>query len=382
MKIILKAFLILVVPLTIWAQKEESKTTTQGLMDRIFSNLAKLTKYSISEEEFQKKENEEIIKTTLKDTSESVQTAIKQHDLKKPLMQISGEVLSTQFRDAERAFNTGHKAYSRWMVNSSLSICMSCHTQVPKINQPFDSLFDMNNFKDKFDQAELRFVLRNYDKALPMYNGLINEYPGNKISVDKLETALKRKIAIFARIKRSPAEAIASLEKDYANKNIPPYLHKNIESWLALFRMWSKEKDPNISKATDKEILTFVEKQMKKQTWDKFQESSNPRAVSYLRVSGVLYDYLYSHPKTKIIPEILYYLAICDRELNNNFFYSLAELYLKECVMKYPTTRIAKKCFIQYEEIITSSFTGSAGTDIPEDVKQELKNMSEKIYKK
>ncbi len=367
------------IPVILWAQIEGGKTSVQGLMDRIFSNLARITKYSLSEDEFKKKEHEAEIKQLLKDTTQSVKTATQQHELKNPIMKISGEVLATQFADAENAFNSGHKSYARWMVNSSLSICMSCHAQVSKANQPFDDLFRQNNFKEKYDQAELRFVLRNYDKALPMYTELIDNFPTNKLPVEKLETSLKRKVAIFARIKRDPAVAIQALEKDLKNKNIPKYLHKNIESWIALFNEWKKEKDVDVTKLTDSEILKFIEKQMKKDVWDKLQESESPRSVTYLRVSGVLYDYMATHPITKITPEILYYLAICDHELNNNFFYSLAELYLKECVIKYPTSKIAKKCFLKYEDIITSSFTGSAGTDIPDDVQRELKTMSDKI---
>lgn len=379
MKRLTLGIVAIAIPVTLWAQTDSGKTTVQGLMDRIFSNLAQITKYSLSDDEFKKKENDAEIKKLLKDTTQSVKTVTKQHDLKNPIMKISGDVLTAQFSDAESAFNSGHKSYARWMINSSLSICMSCHAQVPKTNQPFDTLFEQNTFKEKFDQAELRFVLRNYDKALPMYTDLINNFPANKLPVEKLETAIKRKVAIFARIRRNPSEAIQALEKDLANKNIPKYLNKNIESWITLFHEWKNHKDINVAKATDAEILKFVEKEMKKDVWDKFQESENPRVVTYLRVSGILYDYMTTHPVTQITPEILYYLAICDRELNNNFFYSLAELYLKECVLKYPTTRIAKKCFLKYEDIITSSFTGSAGTDIPEDVQDELRLMSDKI---
>jgi hypothetical protein len=195
-----------------------------------------------------------------------------------------------------------------------------------------------------------------------------------------METAFKRKVAIFARVKRKPKAAIESLSGDLKNKQLPEYMKKNLESWIAIFRMWDKEKKTiNPMKATDQEILSFVDKAMKKGLWEKMQDSENPKMVTYLRVSGVLYDYFQKNPKTKIAPNILYWLAVADKNLNNNFFYSLAELYLKECMIHYPTTAIAKKCFMEYEDIIKTSFSGSAGMDIPGDVKKELKNFSERV---
>jgi hypothetical protein len=192
------------------------------------------------------------------------------------------------------------------------------------------------------------------------------------LTLAQLETAFQRKVAIFARVKRDPAAGIVSLMADDKNKGIPEFLRKNIKAWVALFKEWKREPSMKISKLTDESVLKFAREKLKPGLWDKMVDAENPRTVSYLRVSGVLFEYLSLHPSTKAAGEILYWLAICDRGLNNNFFYSLADLYLRDCMTNFSSDPIAKKCFKEYEEYTISSYSGSSGVNLPATVSQEI----------
>ena len=108
-------------------------------------------------------------------------------------------------------------------------------------------------------------------------------------------------------------------------------------------------------------------------------DAIDPSLVNYLRVSGILNEYLLTHPNTKVEPEILYWLAICDRSISNNFFFSLADMYLKECITRYPSAPIAKKCFTEYETQTTLGYTGSSGIHVPPEVKAELKRLKDLV---
>ena len=78
-------------------------------------------------------------------------------------------------------------------------------------------------------------------------------------------------------------------------------------------------------------------------------------------------------PTSSSIPEVLYWLAVVDREMTNSIFYSFADLYLKECMLKFPESGTAMKCYKEYESEMIFGYTGSAGTNIPREVLEDLK---------
>ncbi len=67
------------------------------------------------------------------------------------------------------------------------------------------------------------------------------------------------------------------------------------------------------------------------------------------------------------------------KSLNGISFLSLHESYYKSCIHKGPRTKSAKKCFKKYENSVTLSFSGSSGTRIPADIKNELQRLRDEI---
>ena len=230
-------------------------------------------------------------------------------------------------------------------------------------------------FSSIFDQAEFLFATRAFDQAFALYNQVIDGYPANKLKLEDVETSLDRQLAYFSRIKRNPSEAIAQIKIHQKNKELPGFLKANLKTWIAQFENWEKQITLDPKTATDKEIVAFAKKNIEPKWTSSAMQASNPELVPYLRVSGILYEYLQLHPKSPIVPDILYWLAICDRTINDSFFYSLADMYLKECVIKFPTAPVAQSCFKEYEMETIANYTGSAGTFLPAEVRTELNQM-------
>jgi hypothetical protein len=132
---------------------------------------------------------------------------------------------------------------------------------------------------------------------------------------------------------------------------------------------------------SETDLKKYVTSSLKTELWDKMIGANNPRVMTYLKISGLLYEYLEHHPDTALMPEILFWLARCDRALNNNFFYSLADMYLKECVLKYPKHPIALNCFHEYEDSVTLGYTGSSGVHMPSDVLGDLNKMKREMQR-
>ncbi|MDO9181111.1 MAG: hypothetical protein Q7U04_01820, partial [Bacteriovorax sp.] len=58
--------------------------------------------------------------------------------------------------------------------------------------------------------------------------------------------------------------------------------------------------------------------------------------------------------------------------MGQTYFFSLGDLYLKDCIRKYPASPYAKKCYQEYSDSIEAGYSGSSGTDIPASERREL----------
>lgn len=203
---------------------------------------------------------------------------------------------------------------------------------------------------------------------------IIKNYPSNGVKIDQVETSIRRKLAYFVRIKQDPEAGIKSLKMNGLNKNLPLVIRKNINDWISQLKSWKKVTTPSVETATEEEVRKFVNQLMGPDLNGK-SGFTHERLISYLRVSGFLYTYLGKHKQTEFTGEVLYWLALCDRHLSNDLFYSLSDIYLKDCVRDFSKSPIARKCFDEYKEGVVFSYTGSAGTSIPPEVSAELKEL-------
>ncbi len=360
----------------VWAEEPapSSKTlgTTKELMGKFLSHMQALKGYIVSEDQFIDKKNFGEIDSHLKELSSLSKKAAHDPRLQLPGYRVSRQVLENHIEETERVFRLGNKHYARWMLGSTLSICMSCHTQIPTVSRSLKDFESLETFSTPFDQAEFLFATRAFDQAKPFYEKIIQNYPEDKVNSEQAETALERMITYYARIRRNPEAAVLALEQYQRNTKLPPFLKEDMKIWLRSFKDWNKEPVLNPSSATDSEIIEFASKNLDPKVSGYIMAADNPRAALYLKVSGILYEYLQQHPDSKATPSMLYWLAICDKGLNNNFFYSLGDVYLRECIIRFPQTPTARTCYDEYESETVLSYSGSSGTHLPEDVKIDL----------
>lgn len=347
---------------------EKNKQQIRSLMHQFWGHFEGLRKYTDNIEEFKDKNNEAAILQHLKEMNRLTKRAKHQSLLNSPNFSFSRKVLENHIGEIETVFKSGNKEYARWMLNSTTSICMSCHTQYPTMTSLPDTGTGSN-----FSDAEFLFATRRYESAAQVYRKLISDFPANGMKTNDLETSIRRLVAFHARITRTPKEGVEELKKILNNKNLPEFLKRDTSAWIALFEKWKIESDVDPKTVSPEALTTWVEKQFEKTLWDRMVPASDPRTVTYLRVSGILYEYLQLHPRSEITPKILYWLAKCEYRLSSNFFYSLGDQYLRECVQSYSKDPIAKKCFFEYEDNVIMSYTGSRGTYLPPETAQELK---------
>lgn len=355
---------------------------TKALMAQYLMHLTSLKRYLISDEKFSDPKNAKEIETNLKEFARLAKSAAHDPTLNQENFKFSRQVLEQSIVESERAFRLGRKSYARWQLNSAVNVCMSCHTQLPSSNRVFTNFKDPSIFTSKFDRAEFLFATRVFDRSMDLYDESIKGFPDNQISIFQIETALERQVAYFTRIIRNPAAGILKLKEHQKNKLLPEFLQNNIKVWMAQLSVEEKQTPFDPRSATDKQIIEYAAKNIESDSKQNTFDATNPRLVTYLVVSGMLFEFLEKHPQSAVTPQVLYWLAMCERSIENNFFFSLSDLYLRECVTKYPADPIAKKCYNQYELEITLGYTGSGGTRVPLEVKQDLEALKQLVDSK
>lgn len=345
---------------------------TKVIMAQFLQQLEALKKYMVSEAKFSDPKNTIEISEHLKKFSEISNSVMHDPQLQTASFKLSRDVLVQHIHETEKVYREGNKSYARWMLNSTVHVCMSCHTQTPAADRRSLLTKDSKNYFSQFEQAEFLFASRKFSEASRIYDSIIRGMV--KGENPEVEKSLQRQVAYYARVKRNPAEAVKVFKSYVKLKNLSEYMRRDLLNWISQFEKWQNDNTFNLATATNDSIIQFAKTNLEANNKLKI-DSINPNLVNYLRVSGVLYEFLQAHPDSKVTPQILYWLAVCDRSIERNVFFSLADMYLRECMIKYPADPIAKKCYTEYEKETVLGYSGSRGVDVPFSVRQELKSL-------
>lgn len=362
--------------------KVQNTELVKSMMGEFLDHVISLKKFLVSDEEFLDPDNSQTISKHLNGLSQAVKSS--EHDpmLNQGNYKFTRKVLEEHVLETERVFRLGNKSYARWMMNSTLGICMGCHTQVPTTERRFAVFVKPDYFTDEADRADFLFATKNFEGARQIYKKLVKNYPANHVSTDNLEKSVRREFLYQLRIQRDYASAYNSLTEFQKNLELPEFLRRYLSDWEHQLSEWKKSGGPDISKLKENDLILFAKQNVSLEKAPKKIESSDPMFISNLIVSGVLFEYLQRNPQSKVTPEVFYWLAVIDRQLSQSMFYSLADMYLKECMLKYPEHSIATKCYDEYEAEVLYRYSGSSGVHVPQEVLSELKNLKKYVDKK
>jgi hypothetical protein len=133
--------------------KVPEQLSTKEIMHQFLAQLVALKKFLVSEDKFTDPKNTLEISRRLKEFAEVAKKT--QHDpmLNQENFKFSRHVFEEHIMDTERVFRLGNKAYARWQLNSTISLCMSCHSQMPAANRTFEEFHSLKIFSSEFDQV-------------------------------------------------------------------------------------------------------------------------------------------------------------------------------------------------------------------------------------
>lgn len=263
-------------------------------------------------------------------------------------------------------------------INQIQNYCLACHSQL-KEDDHFIDIQDKKMFKDLFKYADHLFLTRRFELAQNTYKNaikkLIEENPNSILNNIEIINSLRKILSIEIRTYENLLPAIDFLEKYNSSnqKNFSPNINQVIKKWInELISL----KDI-VQKNKNKEIQNFIESVLIPEL-DKVDDAVNEMLVLYS--TGKLTREILAEKNTSLHPKLLYFLAMAELHLEQNYFKSNSIQYLRICIENYPKNEFQISCFNELKNYFFQSNGVNNIQSLPVEVKLELSRL-EKVMK-
>jgi hypothetical protein len=352
-------------------------------MNKAFNALTELIPYFKNEEAFKEKNNEKIISENLKSLSDSFKSAGHDVLIKQDLFAPSYKLIMENVHDSHQDFLRNKKDYSLRLLRETISSCLDCHSRLPEsVTSSFQNgelSINQKNLKTPYDLGVTFMIIRRYVDAKEQFLRSFQDAVIKKDSAAMMGP-IKHIMSVELKIKKNP-QALEVLLHDLTKKrNLPIEIQNELLSFMKRLETWKKESALTSPLKNDKDIQAFISRKL---TPLKKKNSFNDAfKVDLLLASGVLSNYFFDNPETPMAAELSLWLGWIEKRLKKEDFISSGDLFLKQCIRKYPRSRTAKECLQEYKESVEFDFTGSSGTSLPAEIEKELKELQKLIRTK
>lgn len=334
-----------------------------------------LSPYLNDKVEFQEKKNEVLIQKELEKIA-TLAKGLKGHQrMKTPAMGLTIDELSLQLDEVSTHFKKNHKDLSHWQLTSALGLCLSCHSQKPGHKIELTNK-EMEAFpKDGLSRADLFFILRDFKNARAEYKKVLFETPADSAEMNRLYKSFNRLVFMSLRFDNDFNQLDLLFKQAAKAENLPSSFRDQVKILAVQLPVKSFVKNHHqrdLSRFLDN--LSLEDRSVTIET-DLYQIED----LVDLLLAKELYQKLEEEDAdSNLKAKILFALSYLDQSVGNNLFYSLSNRYLLECVDLVPHSPQAQQCYQLYEDRIILAYTGSGGTDLPEEVREELEKFKKK----
>ncbi len=359
--------------------KAGAETDPRPDMHEMAKEITTLQKFVLSEADFGAPKNEARIKQSLGALQKHLEHLGKKSFGHDPALKINAQLLRSHIGDASRSFAEGSKPFARFMLQSSLQMCIACHTrhQAADFSWPEPEAAGL----PKLDRADYYFATRQFSKGKAIYESLVNAQAAEGVSPWDLRRALLTLAVYYARVKEDPKGGAEYFRGVGENRKLPLYIQEECKAWAGEFADWGREAGASPVKATETELLARAKKLLRSDDFSLVSDVGRSFHVRRLRASALFHRVLESPgEKSPAKAEALLYLGQIYPKISSNLFFRFGEMYLKACVQDYQKTATARACYVALELLVTEGFTGSAGTNIPAADEAELIRLKRLAY--
>lgn len=351
-------------------------------MNKAFNALSDLIPFISDAGQFSQKSNHVMIEKKMTDLQAAFKLA--KHDvlMKEDLFAPSYALINENILDSLKSFKLGKKDYAHWRLREITSLCIDCHTRMPDTHassfQNGELRIDESKFDDVYNLGIAQLIVRRYVDAKNSFTRSIQDRIIKK-SMFEILLPFKQLLLIDTKVLKNPANLDKELELYANHKKLPFVVKSTLQAWISRLKKWKENKILGTGLNSEQAVADFtknvLEPLKKETTWE------SGRDVDLLFASGLLSNYLFENPTSPKAPEIGFWIGWAEKYLKRENFFGSGDLFLKQCIRKYPSHPIAKKCMSEYLESIQFEFSGSSGTHIPDDIKKELDDLDSLIKK-
>jgi hypothetical protein len=292
-----------------------------------------------------------------------------------PVMTPIRKTIKESFLEIKLAHKKGEDNYVDYRVKNLISTCIACHSQLP--SKFFKSVKARAAYKDLsfVDQFNMAKLLRDYQMASQLLLSEIQKDLSRVRYFRDIEKNLDILVGIHLTHLNDKDLLIKEIKKLSLNTSFSILISQYTENIQKQLKKWEGINLDNTN------VFNLIKKYLKpiESELVDLQIVKNDYLVTTSTMKATLSQYILTSFDTKKLPEALYWRGLIESEYTSLDLYSLGELYHTECILRFPKSRFAKKCYQSLEKSIMYGFTGSSGTHIPQTTKKELKKLRDLI---
>ncbi len=360
-------------------KEEDSKIQAKAVMDGVYSSFLKVVPYLYSDEnsilelKTDQAKKRELLKN-LTDLSDFFKSASHVEYFDRPGFKPNLETMNSHLTATINSVSSDNFVFAQKRLSALTSLCINCHSQLSEkgVSNAFGEALNKSQrekFESDFAFGNYLYLIRQF-KESEKYLTLSLERALNESRSHELLTSLRRIISIHTKIKFDYKRSKDFVDKYNKDPRVTGFAKESLKEWSSSLDKWKNFKPAQVTS-----VDSFIKRYLTPLEEIKEQKGLGDNDISLLIASGVLSKYLHDHPKSSSAAQILYWLSVAERRLSNTYFFTISDLYLKDCIKLYPKTSYAKKCYGLYEDNLKFGFTGSSGQDIPPEETVELSRL-------
>ena len=351
-------------------------------MNQAFQSLLKLVPFLTDESKFVARKNSVKIGENLRELESALKKIKHEDKLKADVFFPSMQLLDKNLKDANLAFSLGQKRYAYEKMRTLTAGCIDCHTRLPDSEtssyQEGLNQIEISKFEDSYNLGIGQMIVRQYVDAKNSFTRVLDDRILSKQFQDLLPP-LRQILTIELKVKQDPVNMLAIVDHYKKIQGLRVDDKELLKHWESRLKFWAREKhftggqgledEKDVKKIITEKLEPLLEKPIK-----------GDGEVDYLISAGLLSQYSFKNPESKMAPEILYWLGMIDKYLSEKGYFSTGAYLFKECVFRYPASEVARGCLQNYKDSLLKFST--KGAKLEKEIQAELRELEERIEKK
>ena len=271
--------------------------------------------------------------------------------------------------DSARRFDEGKRGYSWWRIRRIPMDCFTCHATY-KVASTYSNDAIIDSSLTPLDRARFLLATRQFAEAQETLTKVLHD-PEYRMYYDE---ALRSLLLVTTRIAQDPRDGIALFQNLLKTTELPSDDKRTVERWIVSLRGWSSAK-----KVAERDQLPTGEKLIL--TGSKHGIDFAQDDVALLRGTALIHKALESGElSSEQRRKAIYLLGYAYAHLPQFFTEGWGEMYLEQCIEEFPNTQESKWAFGVYKDKVLDDFTGSGGSNLPDEIKLHLEDLRKKAF--